>query len=168
MKTMLKIRTIGWLVVVGLVFGTGAASADPKPKDTLLNGTLAIDFQVPDVNPDLPTDFRFTVTMKSIQIAVFGNLPIPAVVKGGTFELNAPGCTGTDFDGTSGGALLRVQHKGKGTLYRSNVTSGAAACLLEVGATRVDAPFDDPFKGPVTTLEVIYGEIAIWDTQILV
>ncbi len=171
MNKHLRIK-VGSLIVIGLVFGAGAATADDSEK-TKLDGTLTIDFTVPDVNPTIPAGYRFTVAKdKKYSLydpsgALLSDFPVPEAIRGGTFTLNAE-CIGILHDGTAGGSQLRVQLKDdRGTLYRALVTSGAFNCLILGGATRVDALFDDPFIGNVDPDFFIAGERGIWLAQIL-
>ena len=176
MKNFINTKMIGWLLVIGLAFGTWSATAAPKSKSTKLRGTLTIDFNVRDLNPTIPSGFTFTVAKdKKYSLydpsgtAAFGSeFPVPNSIRGGTFTLNAECTNAIATDNNAGRSHLRVRQKGKrGTRYRASVTSGAAKCLIANGATRVDSPFDDPFLGNDDLSFFLAGQRAIWLTQIL-
>lgn len=149
----------------------------------MLPGTLTLDFVTPVPNPTPDAGFTFMVTDQH-KVAGF---TIPEDIRGGTFELNAECTNAIAVDNTGGNALLRLNNHKIGTVFHAVVTSGMISCLLQDGADRVDAPFDDPFICPgfaamgggqagqafcfVTDLDALtnsaLGEGSVWFAQIL-
>lgn len=155
------------MIFGGLMVGTAYAA-----KDTILRGTLTIDYQgkQDEISPaPLSTDLKIRIPQQH-RIA---GLKIPRRINGQPFRgqeftvsLVPSGCV-LDGGPSLGVASLRLHQKMKkqpfpGTVFKAPVFNGQYECLFG-GASQV-MPYD-PFDGNHETS--VIGELVIWWTQVL-